>query len=89
MLIVARPAPKVSTSAELAARWSRDAARTPEIKIVYTPVDGLGMPAARSEVEGSSRPTLEMIVGKLVLSLTAPEFETAKLLAPKAAARLK
>ena len=89
VLIVARPAPKVSSSAELAERRTRDAARTPEIKITYTPVEGLNMPVVRTDVEGSSTPTLEAIVGNRVLSVTAPEFETAKVLAPKAAARLR
>jgi hypothetical protein len=89
VLIVARPAPKVSSSAELAERRTRDAARSPEIKMKYTPVEGLGMPAVRSEVEGASRATLEAIVGNRVLGVTAPEFEASKTLASKAAGRLR
>ncbi len=89
VVIVARPAPKVATSAALAERRTRDAARTPEIKMTYTAVDGLGVPAVRTEVEGSDRPTLEMIVGKQILSVTAPDFEISKALAPKALARLR
>jgi hypothetical protein len=89
VLVVARPAPKVSSSAELAERRKQAAASSPEIKMTFTPVEGLGMPAVRSEVEGSSTPTLELIVGNRVLGVTSPDFEATKALAPKAAARLQ
>jgi hypothetical protein len=89
VLIVARPAPKVSSSAELAERRTRDAARSPEIKIKYTPVDGLGMPAVRTEVEGSRSATLETVVGNRVLSVSTAGFDAAKSLAQKAADRLR
>ena len=88
VLIVARPAPKVSSSAELSERRTRDASRTPEIKMSYTPVEGLGVPAVRAEVEGSP-PMLEAVVGNLGLSVTTPEFEASKTLASKAVARLR
>ena len=89
VLVVARPAPKVSSSAELAARRNEQAARQPDIKMVITPVEGLGVPAVRSEVAGSSNPTVEAVVGRWLLGVTASDFESSKALVPKAAARLK
>ena len=89
VLVVARPAPKVSTSAELAARRNEQAQRTPDIKMTITPVEGLGIPAIRSEVEGASNPTVEAVVGGRLLGVTASSFESSKALVPKAAARLR
>jgi hypothetical protein len=89
VLIVARPAPKVSSSAELAERRRKAAASSPEIKMVFTPVEGMGMPAVKSEVEGSDRPMLEAVVGSRVLSVTTSDFEATKTLVSKAAARLR
>jgi hypothetical protein len=89
VLVVARPAPKVSTSGELAARRNEQAQRQPDIKMVITPVEGLGVPAVRSEVEGSEHPTIEAVVGKRLLGVTTSDFETTKALVPKAAARLQ
>jgi hypothetical protein len=89
VLIVARPAPKVSSSAELAERRRKAAASDPDIKMVFTPVEGLGMPAVRSEVEGSDRPMLEAVVGRRVLNVTTSDFEATKALVSKAAARLR
>jgi hypothetical protein len=57
--------------------------------MTFTPVEGLGMPAIRSEVEGSSTPTLEAIVGNRVLGVTASDFDAAKALLPRAATRLE
>jgi hypothetical protein len=88
VLVVATPAPRVSTSAELAARRNEQAKRQPDIKMVITPIEGLGVPAVRSELEGSSQPTIEAVVGRRLLGVTTPDFETAKALVPKAAARL-
>ena len=88
VLVLATPAPKVSTSAELAARRNEQAQRQPDIKMVITPIEGLGVPAVRSELEGSSQPTIEAVVGRRLLGVTASDFETAKALVPKAAARL-
>jgi len=89
VLVVARPAPKVSSSAEFAARRNQQAQRTPDIKMVITPVEGLGMPAIRSEIEGASYPTVEAVVGGRLLGVTASNFESTKALVPKAAARLR
>ena len=86
--VAARPAPKVSTSAELAARRNEQAQRQPDIKMVITPLEGLGVPAVRSELEGSSPPTIEAVGGRRLLGVTTSDFEASKALVPKAAARL-
>jgi hypothetical protein len=88
VLVVARPAPKVSTSAELAQRRNEAAAREPSIKMIITPIEGLDLPAVRSEVEGSTMPTIEAVVGNRLLGVTTSDFEVAKTLLPKAAGRL-
>ena len=88
VLVVAEPAPKVSSSAELAERRNEQAKRQPDIKMVITPMEGLGVPAVRSELEGSSQPTIEAVVGRRLLGVTASDFEASKALVPKAAARL-
>lgn len=89
VIVVARPAPKVSSSAELADRRTRAAASSPEIKMTFTPIEDLGMPAVRSEVEGAAVPTVEVVVGNHVVGVTASDFESSKTLAGKAAARLR
>ena len=88
VLVLARPAPKVSTSAELAERRNEQAKRQPDIKMVITPLEGLGVPAVRSELEGSPQPTIEAVVGGRLLGVTTSDFEASKALVPKAAARL-
>jgi hypothetical protein len=87
-LVVARPAPKVSTSAELAARRNEAAKREPSIKMVITPIEGLGKPAVRSDVEGGSTATVEVVVGRHLLAVGTSDFEVAKALASKALARM-
>lgn len=89
VIVVARPAPKVSSSTELADRRTRAAASSPEIKMTFTPIEDLGMPAVRSEVEGAEVPTVEVVVGNHVVGVTASDFESSKTLAGKAAARLR
>lgn len=89
VLVVARPAPKVSSSAQFAERRTKSAQSDPTIKMAITPIEDLGMPAVRSEVEGSTTPTVEAVVGGRVLGVTTSSFESAKSLAAKAAARLR
>jgi len=89
VLVVARPAPKVATSAELSTRRNEAFAREKSIKMASTPIEGLGMPAVRTEVEGAATPTVEIVVGRHLVGLTAGDFEVAKTLAAKAASRLQ
>jgi hypothetical protein len=87
VLVVARPAPKVTSSTALAERRSKEAQRHPELKLVYAPVEGLGVPAVEGRSEGSG-PTLEAAVNGLLLSLTTSSLEASKALAAKAIPRL-
>ena len=89
VLIVARPAPKVSSSAELVERRTKAASSDPDIKMTFTAIEDLGMPAVRSEVEGAPAPTVEVVVGSHLLAVTAGDFESSKTLAGKAAGRLR
>jgi hypothetical protein len=89
VLVVARPAPKVSSSAELAAQRTEAAKREPDIKMTFTPIEDLGVPAVRSDVEGSPDATVEAVVGRRLLGVTTSDFEVAKTLAGKAVPRLR
>jgi hypothetical protein len=89
VVIVAQPAPKVSSSAELAELRRKAAQSDTSMKMVFTPIEGLGNPAVRSEVEGAALPTVEVVVGRRLLGVTTSGFETSKTLAAKAAARLQ
>jgi hypothetical protein len=88
-IVVARPAPKVSSSAELAERRNQALAKEPSIKMTITPIEDLGMPAVRSQVEGSEDPTVEVVVGRHLLGVSAGSFEASKALAAKAAGKMK
>ena len=85
VVVVARPAPKVTTSAALAERRSKAVS---ELGIKVTALEGLGVPAIRSD-EGSGPITVEAVVGARLLGLTAASFDAAKGLAEKAIPRLK
>ena len=88
VLVVARPVPKMSSSAELSKYRNEQAARQPDFKMTITPVEGLGVPAVSSELEGSGKPTIEAAVNGRLLGVTAPTVEVSKALVPKAAARI-
>jgi hypothetical protein len=87
VLVLAKPGPKVSTSAAMA-DWRRARAARLDLKVKVEPVDGLGAPAIRTDEE-TSPPTVEAAVGGRLLGVTAPTFEAAKALAAKAIARLR
>lgn len=88
VLVVAKPVPKVATSAAMAEWRKKQAERVPDIKVAVTPVEGLGAPAIRSDVDDGP-PTVEVAVSGLLLGVTAPTFDVAKALATKAIARLR
>jgi hypothetical protein len=86
VIVLAKPGPKVSSSAAMAA-WRRKRAEALEMKVTVEPVEGWGAPAIRTDVE-SSPPTVEAAVAGRLLGLTAPTFEIAKALAARAIARM-
>ena len=88
VLTVARPAPKVASSAAFAERRTADGKRTPEIATGATPLEGLGAPAIRSD-KGSGPATIEAVTAGRILGVTAPTVEAAEALAKKAIPRVK
>jgi hypothetical protein len=88
VLIVSTPAPKLANSAAMAAWRGRQAQGQTDYKLAVEPVEGLGAPAIRTQVDGG-KPMLEAAGGGVVLSVTAPSFEVAKALAAKAIPRLR
>jgi hypothetical protein len=87
VLVLARPAPKVTTSAALAERRAKALASDPSLGIKVTALEGLGVPAIRSE--GAGPPTVEAVAGGRLLGVTAPTPEAARELASKAIPRLQ
>jgi hypothetical protein len=87
VIVLAQPAPKVSSSAALA-EWRKERADRLKLKVAVTPLEGLGAPAIRID-EDTSPPTIEAAVGARLLGLSAPTFEVARTLAAQAIARLR
>jgi hypothetical protein len=88
VLVVAKPAPKVASSAAFAERRIADGKRTPELATAAKPVEGLGAPAIRSD-DGSGPATIEVVTGGRLLGVTAPTVEAAEALAKKAIPRVR
>ena len=88
VLTLAKPAPKVATSAAFAERRIADGKRTPELASRAAPVNGLGAPAIRSD-DGSGPATIEAVTGGRILGVTAPTVEGAEALAKKAVPRVR
>jgi hypothetical protein len=86
VIVLAKPGPKVSSSAAMAS-WRKARAARLDMKVTVEPVEGLGAPAIRTDEE-SAPPTVEVAIGGRLLGLSAPTFEIAKALAAKAIARL-
>jgi hypothetical protein len=87
VIVLAKPAPTVSSSAALA-EWRKERAARLKLKVTVTPLEGLGAPAIRTDEE-TSPPTVEAVVGTRLLGVTAKTFEVAQALAAKAVARLR
>ena len=88
VLTVARPAPKVASSAAFAERRIEQGKRTPELATRAEPVEGLGAPAIRSD-DGSGPATIEAVAAGWILGVTAPTVEVAEALAKKAIPRAR
>jgi hypothetical protein len=88
VLTVAKPAPKVATSAAFAERRIADGKRTPELASRAAPIEGLGAPAIRSD-DGSGPATIEAVTAGRIVSVTAPTIEAATALAKKAIPRVR
>ncbi len=88
-VVLAPNMPDVGTSAEMASWRSKQAGTSfGDIKITITPIEGLGVPAIRNEVEGTGLVTVEAAAKGMLLSVTTSSLEMSKALMPKALARL-
>jgi hypothetical protein len=88
-IVLAPGMPKVSSSAEMAAWRSKQGTSFGDVKIIIEPVEGLGVPAIRNEVEGMGLVTVEASVGGKLLDVTTSSLERSKALVTKAMPRLK
>jgi hypothetical protein len=88
-VVLAPAMPKVSSSAEMATWRSKQGTSFGDVKIIIEPVEGLGVPAIRNEVEGTGLVTVEASVGDKLLDVTTSSLERSKTLVTKAMARLK
>jgi hypothetical protein len=88
-LVLAPNMPDVATSAEMA-RWRSQQAGTSygDLKIIITPIEGLGVPAIRNEVEGMGLVTVEAAAKGMLVDVTTSSLDMSKALMPKALARL-
>ena len=89
-VVLAPNMPDVATSAEMASWRSKQAGTSSyeNIKFIITPIEGLGVPAIRNEVEGTGLVTVEAAAKGMLLSVTTSSLEMSKALMPKALARL-
>jgi len=87
-LVLAPSMPKVSSSAEMAAWRSKQGTSFGDVKITIAPIEGLGVPAIRNEVEGTGLVTVEAAAKGMLLDVTTSSLEKSKALALKAIARI-
>ena len=88
-MVLAPNMPDVATSAEMASWRSKQAGTSfGDIKIIIAPIEGLGVPAIRNEVEGTGLVTVEAAAKGMLLDVTTSSLEMSKALMPKALARL-
>jgi hypothetical protein len=87
-LVLAPNMPKVASSKEMAEWRSKQGGSFGDIKLIIEPIEGLGVPAIRNQVEGVDLVTVELAVKGKLLDVTTSSLEKSKALAPKAMARL-
>ena len=88
-IVLAPGMPAMSSSAEMAAWRSKQGGGSwGDVKLIIEPVEGLGVPAIRNEIEGAGMVTVEAAVRGMLLDVTTSSLERSKALATKAMARL-
>jgi hypothetical protein len=87
-LLLAPGMPKMSSSAEMADWRSKQGTSFGGVKLIIEPIEGLGVPAIRNEVEGAGMVTVETAVRGMMLDVTTSSLEHSKTLAAKAMARV-
>jgi len=88
-LLVAPGMPKVATSAEMAEWRRKQTGGYGDVKFVIEPVEGLGVPAIRNEVEGAGLATIEAAAKGVLLDVSTTNLEQSKALVAKALPRLR
>jgi hypothetical protein len=88
-LVLAPGMPEVSSSTEMAAWRSKQGTSFGDIKVTIAPIEGLGVPAIRNEVEGVGLVTIEAAAKGMLLDVTTSSLERSRALAPKAIGRLR
>jgi hypothetical protein len=87
-LLVAPGMPKVANSAEMAVWRKQQTEGYGDVKFVIEPIEGLGVPAIRNEIEGAGLATIETAAKGMLLDVSTSNLEHSKKLAAKAIARL-
>ncbi len=87
-LLVAPGMPKVANSAEMAVWRKGQTEGYGDIKFIIEPVEGLGVPAIRNEIEGAGLATIETAVKGMLLDVSTSSLNHSKALVAKAIARL-
>jgi hypothetical protein len=87
-LAVAPGMPKVASSAEMAQWRKKQTEGYGDIKFVIEPIEGLGVPAIRNEVEGAGLATVEAAAKGVLLDVSTSNLEHSKALTAKALPRL-
>ena len=87
-IVLAPGMSKMNSSAEMAAWRSKQGKSWGDVKFIIEPVEGLGAPAIRNEVEGTGLVTVEVAVRGMLLDVTTSSLERSKNLAVKTMARV-
>ncbi|MGH8587734.1 MAG: hypothetical protein ACREWE_16635 [Gammaproteobacteria bacterium] len=87
-VVVAPGMPKVASSAEMADWRKKQTEGYGDVKFVITPIEGLGVPAIRNEIEGSQSATIEAAAKGVLLDVVSSSLEVSKALVAKAIGRL-
>ena len=87
-LVVAPGMPQVSSSTDMAAWRTEQTKGYADVKFIIEPVEGLGVPAIRNEIEGTGMATIEAAAKGMLLDVTSKTLEASKALVAKALPRL-
>jgi hypothetical protein len=88
-LVLAPNMPRVSSSKQMAEWRSKQGGSFGDIKLIIEPIEGLGVPAIRNQVEGVDLVTVEAAAKGKLLDVTTSSLERSKALATKALVRLR
>ena len=87
-ILLAPGMPNMSNSTEMAAWRSKQTSAWGDVKLIIEPVEGLGVPAIRNQLEGVEMVTVEADVRGILLDVTTFNLEHSKKLAAKAMVRV-